>query len=246
MMSKKSKMDNAAAAAIPAPGLTTVHNHAPNPFWDYAGKVFYILAVLTIIWIALCFLFWQMGSYSPGQDAAQVVIYGGLIAGGMWFLSFLFNPYFESGLSFKLEFEKEITRREEVKLLKAQTTIDPGRYNEDDFRFARVVLAVMMTAFDWLEKEQRDSFPARWRPWSMSSALETAGRIGISITQDKALSIAKWLADEGIITAADRGQIAKSYTTLSSVKAHLDNKYGKPIVVVSPTLRDNRGFKFTD
>jgi hypothetical protein len=241
----KRKLDNT-AASIPTPGPTTVYHHAPNWFLIILGIPLAAAGILALLWGALWFLFSQMGAVDPGHSAASLVIYGGLIAAGLWFLSFLFAPYFESNQSFKLEIAREITRREEVKLLAAQTTIEPGRMNEADFRFARVILAVMMIAFEWLEKEKRRTFPARWRPWSKSSTLETAEKIGVNITQDKALSVAKWLADEGIITAADSGQVAPAFPTLSSVRAHLDNKYGKPIVVVSTHLRDNRGFKFTD
>lgn len=229
---------------IVTPGNTTIHNHAPNHLLDIVGGAIAALIVLVALFFALVGLFYLMESRDPWKDAANLVVYGSLIAGTLYLLTWRLAYYFDGWLNFKIEIAREMTRREEVRLLAAQTALDPGRMNESDFEFARVILAVMMIAYDWLEKEKRHQFPARWRPWSKTEVLKTAGRIGIKITQDKALSVAKWLAGEGIITAADSGQITPAYSTLSSVRAHLDNKYGKPIVIVSPTLRDNRGFKF--
>lgn len=248
----KREMNNAASAAIPQarpivpPGPTTIHNHSPSRFWDYVGMAVAAIIVLAACGAALWFLFSQLGARNPGESIAQLVIYGGLIAGGLWYLSFLFNPYFEKIQDFKLEIEREMTRREELKLLAAQTSIEPGRMNEEDFKFARVILAVMMSAFDYLETNQLAEFPRRWRPWSKTSTLETAEKIGVAVTHTQALEVAKWLATEGVITSPDGGQISKRFPNLSSVRAHLDNKFGKPIVVVSPQLRDNRGFKFTE
>lgn len=249
------KYNNTAAGAIPAPagqarpilqpGPTTIHNHGPNWIGIILGGTLAAMLILAGLWLGLVFLFYQMGAVNPWRDAAAFVIYGGLIAGGLWFLSFLIGPYFESNQSFKLEIAREITRREEVKLLSAQTAINPGRYNESDFEFARVILCIMMNAYEWLEKQKRDNFPGQSRPWSMDKSKEVADKIGVKMSQDKANSVSVWLFEEGIITAPERGQITPAFPTLSSVRAHLDNKYGKPIVVVSPTLRDNRGFKFT-
>jgi hypothetical protein len=251
----KRSLNNSATAVAPAPavparpiiqpGNTTVHHHGPNWIGIIIGSTLAALLILAALWFALVYLFYQIGSPNPWRDAAGLVIYGGLIAAGLFLLSWRAGPFFDSWLAYKSEVQKEITRREEVKLLAAQTTLEPGRMNEADFRFARVILAVMMIAYDWLETNNLPRFPRRWRPWSKTETLKTAEKIGIEITQDKALYVAKWLAEEGIITSPDSGQIAPAFPTLSSVRAHLDNKYGKPIVVVSPTLRDNRGFKFT-
>ena len=253
---RKSKMNNVAAGAIPTgpagqarpilqPGPTTIHNHGASWGWIILISFVCILAALVFGWLALSFLFARMGSRNPDSDAAAFVLYGSLIVAGMWFLSWLYNPYFESKLSFKLEVERELTRRVEANLLQAQTTIDPGRYNEADYDFARVVLSVMASAFDWLEKEGYTAFPGRWRPWSLSSSKKTADEIGVKISQDKANEVSKWLADRGVITHPVNGQIAKGFPNLSSVKAMLDNEFGMPINRVAPPLRDNRGFKFT-
>jgi hypothetical protein len=249
----KRNLNNSATAVAPGsagparpviqPGPTTVHHHGPNWFLIILGVPVAAAITLGVFWGALWFLFGQLGSINPSQDAAALVIYGGLIAAGLWFLSFLLNPYFESLLGFKLEVERELTRRVEANLLQAQTTIDPGRYNEADYDFARVIISVMANAYSWLEKEEYKTFPGRWRPWSLSSSKKTADEIGVKISQYKANEVSKWLFDRGVITDPVSGQIAGAFPTLSSVKAMLDNEFGRPIHQVSPTLRDNRGFK---
>ena len=249
----KRKMNNVAAGAV-APGSrpivtpqTTIHNHGPNWLLIILGIPVGAALVMALLWAALWFLFDRMGADDPSYAAASLVIYGGLIAAGLWFLSFLLNPYFESNQSFKLEFERELTRREEVRLLAAQTTLEPSRYTEADYDFARVVISVMANAYNWLEKEEYTAFPGRWRPWSLSSSKKTADEIGVKISQDKANEVSKWLHERGVITDPVNGQITNKFPNLTNVKVLLDNEFGPGVIrQVSPTIRQNRGFKFTD
>lgn len=244
---------NNTAAAIPAPagqarpivppGNTTVHHHAPNRLWEIAGWTGAAILFLIFLWWALVELFRQMGAVNPGNAAAGLVIYGGLITGGLWFLSFLFDSYFERYLGFRVEIAKEMTERERVRLLAAQTSIDPGRYNESDFQFARVILACMMIAYKWIEEHNGAAFRGQWRPWSMRSAKETAAGIGIKLTDAQANGVSLWLHEHGVIDSPAGGQVTKTYPDLSNVRLLLDKEYGKPIQVVSPALRDNRGFE---
>lgn len=239
----KRKMTNTTDLSIPAPGPTTVHNHAPNPLWDYIGQAARLIVFLIFVWIGVEFMFWQMGSNDPGSAAAGLIIYGSLIAGGLWFLSFLFDSYFERYLGFRVEMTREMTRREEVRLLAAQTTLEPGRFNESDFQFARVILAVMMIAYDWRAAHNGQQFRGQWRPWSMRSAKETANGIGIKLTDAQANGVSLWLHEKGVIDSPAGGQVTITYPDLSNVRLLLEKQYGKPIQVVSPTFRDNRGFE---
>lgn len=252
LFGRKREMNNAASAAIPQvrpivpPGPTTIHNHSTNWFSIILAAFLCVVGGLLLAWLALQFLMSQIGSTNPGRDAAYLVLYGAGIFAAVWLLSRQAGPIVATVLDYRLDVQRELTERERVKLLAAQTSLEPGRMTEEDFKFARVILAVMMSAFDYLEANQLSEFPRRWRPWSKTSTLETAEKIGIAVTHIQALEVAKWLATEGVITSPDGGQISKRFPNLSSVRAHLDNKFGKPIMVVSPTLRDNRGFRFTE
>jgi hypothetical protein len=243
---------NNTAGAIPAPagqarpiiqpGNTTVHHHGPNWIAIIAGATLAIIVLLIFSWIALRFLFAQIGSRNPGADASGLVIYGGLIAAGLFLLSWRAGPFFDSWLAYKTEVQRELTRREEVKLLAAQTTLEPGRMNEADFQFARVILAVMMIAYKWIEQHNGGQFRGQWRPWSMRSAKETAAGIGIKLTDAQANGISLWLHDKGVIDSPSGGQVTKTYPDLTNVRLLLEKEYGKPIQVVSPALRDNQGY----
>lgn len=245
--SRKRKMNNEVATAVqPTPGPTTIHNHSTSwPGVIFAGFLCAV-ALLPLTWYILVFLFDQMGSANPRKDAAFWIVAILFAIIGIYLLNWFLPRYIDSWFNFKLEVEKEVTRREEVRLLAVQTAIEPGRMNEADYEFARVVLAVMQNAYSFLDRQGYVTFPGRARPWSKSAVLETADKIGIKITQDRALSVSKWLADRGVITSPDLGQIAPAFPDLSNVRAMLDREFGKPIQLVSPTLRVNRGFKFTE
>jgi hypothetical protein len=248
----KRSLNNSATAVAPGstvparpiiqPGNTTVHHHGPNWFLIILGVPVATAITLGVFWVALWFLFWQLGSQTPEQDAAALVIYGGLAVAFLLLVSWRAGPFFDSWLAYKTEVQKELTRREEVKLLAAQTTLEPGRMNEADFQFARVILAVMMIAYDWLAAHNNIPFPGRWRPWSMRSAKETANGIGIKLTDAQANGISLWLHDKGVIDSPSGGQVTKTYPDLTNVRLLLEKEYGKPIQVVSPALRDNQGY----
>jgi hypothetical protein len=219
-----------------------VHHHGVN--WPLVVLVAFGCFVLLgpALWFALVYLFGQLGSRTPEQDAAGLVIYGGLAAAFLLFVSWRVGPFFDSWLSYKTEVQREITRREEIKLLATQTALDPGRMNEANFQFARVILAVMMIAYDWLADHNGGPFRGQWRPWSMRSAKETANGIGVKLTDAQANGVSLWLHDKGVISSPAGGQITITYPDLSNVRLLLDREYGKPIQVVAPALRDNRGY----
>jgi len=231
------------AAAIPAPGQTTVHHYGVN--WPLVVVVAFLCFLLIgpAFWFALVYLLGQLDIRNPSAAAAELVIYGGLTVAFLFFLSWRAGPFFERWLGYKREVQHEITRREEIKLLAAQTTLDPGRMNEDDFRFARVILAVMMIAYKWIEEHNGSKFRGQWRPWSMRSAKETANGIGIKLTDAQANDISIWLHKKGVIDSPAGGQVTITYPDLSNVRLLLEREFGKPIAVVSPALRDNRGFE---
>jgi hypothetical protein len=250
----KRNLNNSATAVAPGstvparpiitPGNTTIHNHGIP--WPAIIAVSFVCAVIILPpvgWFILVFLFEKMGAANPEKETAFWLIIIPVLFLAGWLLKWVLLSFFDSWLDYKKEVERELTRRVEANLLQAQTTIDPGRYNEADYDFARVIISVMANAYSWLEKEEYKTFPGRWRPWSLSSSKKTADEIGVKISQDKANEVSKWLFDRGVITDPVSGQIAGAFPTLSSVKAMLDNEFGRPIHQVSPTLRDNRGFK---
>lgn len=241
-------VNNTAPTVVPPahPGPTTIHNHSTG--WPAIIAVSFAcaLVLLPVAWWILVFLFDQMGSRNPGREASVLIVSIPLVLAAGWLVKWLILSIMESWLNFRLEIEKEITRREEIKLMAVQTTIEPGRMNEDDYNFARVILAIMMIAYSWQKKNKRTTFPGKWRPWSMRSAIETANGIGVKLSQDRANSVSVWLHQKGVITSPEGGQITKTYPDLSNVRAMLDKEFGKPIRVVAPALRDNRGFEFTD
>jgi len=243
---KQSKMNNAAVGALPhpivQPGPTTIHNHSTSWASIIAVSVACALAILPVGWFALVFLFDRMGAADPEKEAAfWVVIIPGLFIIS-WLVKWLILAVMDSWFSFSLEVQKEVTERERIKFQAAQVSLDPGRMNDEDYQFAKVILAVMMTAYRWQENSGRSTFPGKWRPWSLNSALETAETIGVKITRNQANEVSKWLHSHGIITSPDGGQIAAKYPDLSSVRAMLDREYGRPVQVVLSPTSDNSGY----
>lgn len=244
LFSRAKKLNNAASSTLPRPiippGPTTIHNHGTS--WPGIIAVCYLcaLALLPVGWWSLVFLFEQMGGTK--KEAAQLVVSFPVLFFAGWLLKWILLAFLDTSNSFKLEVERELTRREEVRLLAAQTTLDPGRMTEADYDFARVILAVMMRAYDLLA-EGRDRFRGRYRPWSLASSLEAAEKIGVKISQDKANRVSFWLTEHGVITDPDTGQITPAYPDLSNVRALLDKEFGKPIVVITPAIRSNAGYK---
>jgi hypothetical protein len=244
---KQSKMNNAAAGVLPRPdiqpGPTTIHNHSTGWASIIAVSVACAVALLPVFWFILVFLFDRMGYADPEREAAFWVVFIPFVFLADWLAKWLVLAIVDSLFGFLLEVEQEKTKRESIRLQVVQTTLDPGRMNEEDYQFAKVILAVMMTAYDWQEKNNYTSFPGRWRPWSLSSSLDTANEIGVKFTRDRANEVSKWLHKRGVITSPDGGQITAKYPDLGSVRAMLDGEYGRPIqVVLSPSV-SNRGYE---
>lgn len=244
------KLDNSAAIAPvmprPMPGPTTIHNHSASWAGIIAVGFACFLMLFPVFWWAIVFLFEQMGSRQPGRDAAALIISIPIVAIAALILRWVLLATLKEVFDFLRDIESEKTERVRAQLLTAQTTIDPGRMNESDFEFARVILGVMQSAYEWLEREGYKTFPGRWRPWSLSSSKKTAEAMGIKLTQQRANEVSVWLSDKGVISSPDGGQITKTYPDLSNVRLLLEKEFGKPIQVVSPTVRVNRGFEFTD
>jgi hypothetical protein len=243
---RKNLNNTAAANTIPMPpvgGNTTVHHHGTNWPMIIITGVLCALFSLPVLWLFLVYLFRQLGYNQPQQVAAWWILAIPIFLIAVWAVGWLLDRILSEVREIIVEVQRETTRRVEVQLLAAQTSIDSGRMNEADYEFARVILAVMMIAYEWQKVNGRSDFPGRWRPWSMRSAKETAKGIGIKLTDTQANAVSLWLHNHGIITSADSGQIEKNYPDLSNVRALLEKEFGKPIVVVSPTLRDNRGFE---
>jgi len=200
LFGRKTKMNNAAAMSIPSgprpivqPGPTTIHNHGVSWAGIIATAFVCALLLLPVFWYVLVFLFDKMRARDPESDAAfWIVIFPALFIGG-WLLKWLLLAFMDSWFGFRLEIEKEATERKRIELLAVQTTIEPGRMNESDFEFARVILAVMMTAYGWQESSSKTAFPGKWRPWSMRSTLETANGIGIKLSHERANEVSVWL-----------------------------------------------------
>jgi hypothetical protein len=242
----KRKMSNTASAAVEMPRVTaptTIHNHGTNWPMIIITGVGCALLSLPILWVFFVYLFQQLGYNQPQRVAAWWILAVPIFLIIVWAVGWLADRILSEVREIVVETQKEVTRREEVRLLAAQTSIDPGRMNEADYEFARVILAVMMIAYEWQKVNQRLEFPGRWRPWSMRSAKETAKGIGIKLTDAQANGVSLWLHNHNVITSADSGQITKTYPDLSNVRLLLEKEYGKPIVVVSPALRDNRGYE---
>jgi hypothetical protein len=247
----KKEMNNAAAMSISnaprpvvQPGPTVIHNHAPNHLGDILGGTFAGLIILIAFWFALVFLFDKMGASDPEAEAAFWVVMIPVLFLGGWLLKWVLLAIIDNWRGWDLEIERERSQQVRDKLLAIQTTIEPGRMNESDFEFARVILAVMMTAYGWQESSSKTTFPGKWRPWSMRSTLETANGIGIKLSHERANEVSVWLHKKGVITSPESGQITPAFPDLSNVRVMLDKEFGKPIQVVAPSLRDNRGFRF--
>lgn len=241
---RKQKMNNSAAGVLPPgarpiipPGQTTIHNHSTGWASIIAVSVICAVALLPVGWFMLVFLFDRLGYINPEREAAFWLVAVPLVTLAVWLVKWLVLAVMDSWFSFSLEVQREVTERERIRLQAAQSTLDPGRMNEEDYKFARVILAVMMTAYQWRENSGRSTFPGKWRPWSLNSALEAADKIGVKLTRDKANEVSKWLHDKGVITSPDGGQITAKYPDLASVREMLDRKYGRPIqVLLSPTV----------
>ena len=241
------KVNNVAALPrFPAPGPTTIHHHGTNwPGIIFVGALC-ALASLPILWWFLVSLFSYLGSPRPEREVAfwLISIPIALVIG--WFIKWLLISVLDTVLDYKLEVHKELTRREEVRLLAAQTTIDPGRMNEADYEFARLIVAVMEQAYSYLKAN--GPFVGMSRPWSRRSAKRLADSLGIKVSEDKANEVGGWLRDRDIISGPLGGQInAGRYKSLSEVREVIDKEFGKPITInLSPPLRDNRGWQFTE
>ncbi len=161
---------------------------------------------------------------------------------GSWLLKWLLLSFLDSWFSYRLEIEKEVTERKRVELLALQSQVDPGRMTEADYQFAQVILATMNEAYGYLNKHQ--VFKGRGRPWSIKSVLHTAKAMEVSITQDKAGEVVRWLRSNDVIVGALDGQVnVGGYPNLGIVRSLLDNKFGKPITVTKyPPLRENWGY----
>jgi hypothetical protein len=243
----RKKLDNTAAAGVfPRPPIQppVIHNHNQIPWPGIILALFAcFLALLPILWWILVFLADRLGYRNPEMAVAEFLIFLPFGGGGLWFVAWLIgsilsrlHDHDERMMALRIEMEK-------VKLLTAQSSIEPGRMTEEDFNFARVILAVMMAAYRWREDNQDAPFSGRWRPWSLDSSLDTAKRIKVNITRTQANTVSKWLHEKGIVTAPDGGQITRRYPDLASVRIMLDREFGRPIQVVSPTLATINGYE---
>lgn len=226
------------ARPIVTPGNTTIHNHGVS--WPAIIAVAFLCALLLLPvgWFALVFLFDKMGARDAESEAAFWVVFIPVFILAGWLLKWLLLAVIDCWRGWDLEIEQERSQQARDNLLSAQTALDPGRMNESDFEFARVILAVMMIAYDWLAQHGGGPFRGAWRPWSMRSAKEAAAGIGVKLTDTQANGVSLWLHDKGVIDSPAGGQITKTYPDLSNVRLLLEKEYGKPIVVVSPALRN--------
>ena len=206
---------------------------------------FCLLSLFPLLWLSLVFLFDKLGSPDPDKAAAWLLIalpLTGLVAwGAVWALRQTVLAGVDRWLEFRLAVEQEMTARTKYQLLAASASVDVGRMNSADYDFARVVVAVMQKAFEFLEANQYTKFPAKWRPWSLRSSLETAEAIGVKLSQDKANAVSTWLYERGIIDQPDGGQITKRFKALVDVRRVIDAEYGKPIQIGQPVIDSQPG-----
>lgn len=245
MFGRGKKQLKSEAAAIEAPQSTIVHNYNQIS-WPGIIVVAFIclLAVFPVLWWILVFLFGEMGYYRPEKAAAEFVMIVVLLPLGfgiLWFAAHIVSGFLNRIFLHSEEMERIRLELEKTKLLAASAAIEPDRMNRTDYDFAKVIVAVMMSAYEWREKNGA-TFPGRWRPWSLDSSLQTARKIGVKITNDKANEVSKWLYDRGVITSPDGGQITNAYQDLLSVRTMINREFGRPIQVVSPTVIDNAGY----
>lgn len=242
----KKQLKNTAAAVIEQPQQPAVVHNYNQVSWPGIILVGFIclLMIFPVVWWMLVFLFDQMGYNRPEQAAAEfvmVVVLLPLVGLGLWFIASIVGGFLNRLFIHNEEMERIRLELEKTKLLAASATVEPDRMNRADYDFAKVIVAVMMSAYEWREKNGK-TFPGRWRPWSLDSSLQTARKIGVKITNDKANEVSKWLYDRGVITSPDGGQIADAYKDLLSVRTMINREFGRPIQVVSPTVVDNAGY----
>lgn len=235
----KRKMDTTAPMVLPEPttGPTTIHNHG-IPWVGIIVVAFgCLIAALPVLWWMLVFLADRAGFRDPEAAIAWFLLFAPMVAGLVGLVRWAILDGWAMWLNAQVEIQKEMTRQSHNRLLTASASVDPGRMNSADYDFARVVVAVMQKAFDFLEANPvPGKFPARWRPWSMRSALETAEAIGVKLSQDRANSVSTWLYERGIIDQPDGGQITRRFQDLASVRRVIDAEYGKPIRLNNPPI----------
>lgn len=244
------KINNVAASSLPDPTPVnqTVHHHGTNWPLIIWSAVPAVALLLIILWLFLVHLFGELGYRHPGREAAFWVLAIPLFAIATWLLGQLAVAVGDSIIAgvhaIVIDVQKEITERKRLELAATQSLLDPGRMNEGDYQFAQVVLAVMNEAYNFLEKNKATAFKNRWRPWSINSTLDAAKALEITLTQAKAGQVVKWLRANDVVTGDGDGQInMDAYPDKGAVRALLDNKFGKPIVINKfPPLRDNQGY----
>lgn len=242
---RRRKITNTAESVLPLPPPTNqiVHHHSIN--WP---GIIIAAAVCAIIFLPILWLFWvslfaQLGRRQPEREAAFWAISLLLAPVAALTIRWVLLAILDSWFSYRLEVQKEITERKRIELLAIQSSLDPGRMTEADFQFAQVILAVMNEVYFYIEKHNAP-FKGRGRPWSVRSVLDIAKAMGITITQDQAGQVVKWLRSNNVIIGELDGQVnVGQYPDLGTVRALLDSKFGKPITVNRfPPLRDNWGF----
>lgn len=240
------KINNTATSLLPpAPTNTTIHNHSTGWPMIIFTSVLCALLAMPVLWLFLVHVFGELGYRQPQRGAAFWVLAIPFFALSAWILGWLADKVLGSIWGIVVDVQKEITERKRLELLALQSSVDPGRMNEGDYQFAQVVLAVMNEAYNYLEKNKATAFKNRWRPWSLSSTSDAAKALGITLTQTKAGQVVKWLRANDVVTGQGDGQINMDvYPDKGTVRALLDKKFGKPIVVnkVAP-LRDNLGYR---
>ena len=241
----KRKITNTAVSSLPLPPSSqTIHHHGINWPGIILASIFSIILFIPILWLFWVNLFAYMGSRQPEREAAFWLILVPVVLVAGWLLKWILLAFLDSFFSFRLEIEKEITERMRVELLSLQTSIDPGRMTEADYQFAQVILVTMNEAYGYLEKNKAERFKGRGRPWSIKSVLHTARAMELPVTQDKSEEVGRWLRSNDVVVGALDGQVnMERYPDLGKIRALLDNKFGKPIVVNRfPPLRDNWGY----
>ncbi len=237
----KRKITSTATNVLPPPPAhQTVHHHGVNWLAIIVGGILGIIIIPPVLWWFWVSLFASIGATE--REAALWLIAVPIVFVGSWLLKWLLLAVLDSWLSFRLEVEKEVTERKRVELLAIQSSIDPGRMTESDYQFAQVILATMNEAYGYLEKNK--VFKGRGRPWSIKSVLHTAKAMKVSLTQDKSGEVVRWLRSNDVVVGALDGQVnTGGYPDLGTIRALLDSKFGKPIVVNRfPPLRENWGY----
>lgn len=239
------KINNAISSPLPSlpPGPTNIHQHSTNWPGIIIAAVLSTVAIMPVLWLFLVYLFGELGAVNPGREAAfwVVSIPFAFIIG--WLVKWLLLAILDSLFRYRLEIAKEVTERKRIELLAVQSSVDPGRMTETDYQFAQVILAVMNEAYGYIEKYDAP-FKGRARPWSINSALEMAKAMDLTLTQDQAGQVVKWLRANNVVTGKLDGQVnVGKYPDLGTVRALLDNKFGRPITVTKyPPLHGNWGY----